>query len=459
AGVLKMLYMTRGLAGLLAATMIVCGASSAALSSVARTSAHALMPVNTAMQAGLQLDGSVAEREAGRALLRRGKAGEALVHLERALQLFKQSGNKLGEASTQDLLGELYDRQGRYDVALQHFQAAHDIYTGISTEEQKQPGVVSVLSAKEGAFNANLMLAKIGGMYYRQGDAEKARAAFSRMSVTKPETNTLKTAQGAQSKVQSKVNKIRGFGARLRGAVSGTPSTSTPGQAADVVTDTVSSVRGPFEAYREAVIYSVYELGMGRVDYLNDQLDSARKHFENVLGASLANLPGIGSRGRTRVFRAAARTSLGDIAFRQSRFADAIKFYAEAAKGAQADERLDLMWPAERGTGRSLWAQAAGEKDATKAAKLREDALAAYRSALATIETIRQGSLRADESRATFLATTDGRTAARPRGHPAGSPRRADRPARIQSRQGTLVPLRGDARRDEYLSPARAGGG
>jgi hypothetical protein len=63
------------------------------------------------------------------------------------------------------------------------------------------------------------------------------------------------------------------------------------------------------------------------------------------------------------------------------------------------------MWPAKRGLGRSLWLQAAQEKD-SNAAKLREQALDAYRDALKTIEAIRAGSLRADESRTTFLATT-----------------------------------------------------
>ena len=77
--------------------------------------------------------------------------------------------------------------------------------------------------------------------------------------------------------------------------------------------------------------------------------------------------------------------------------------FTDAASGAQKDGRLDLMWPAQRGLGRSLWLQAAQEKDA---AKPREQALNAYRDALKTIETIRAGSLRADESRTTFLATT-----------------------------------------------------
>jgi len=80
-----------------------------------------------------------------------------------------------------------------------------------------------------------------------------------------------------------------------------------------------------------------------------------------------------------------------------------VKVFGDAADGAKKDERLDLMWPAQRGLGRSLWLQAAQEKDGTK---MRDQALNAYREALKTIETIRAGSLRADESRTTFLATT-----------------------------------------------------
>jgi CHAT domain-containing protein len=63
------------------------------------------------------------------------------------------------------------------------------------------------------------------------------------------------------------------------------------------------------------------------------------------------------------------------------------------------------MWPAQRGLGRSLWLQAVQEKDPKKSLALRESAVANYRESLSTIETLRQGSLRADESRTTFLAS------------------------------------------------------
>jgi CHAT domain-containing protein len=353
-----------------------------------------------------QASGAFAEREQGRALLRRGKASEALIHLERALKSFQQAGDRPGEAATRDLIGELYERQGRYDIALENYNAAYDIYAALAVGESSQNVIAGALSTQEGTYNANLMLAKIGQMHYRRGNVEAARAAFGRMRVTRPDPDKLKSLENSKSNAEGTVSRAKGWGARIRGAVSGTPSTSTPGQAASVMTGISNDVKGPFNTYRETVIYTTYELGMGRVDYLNQNFESAKKHFQNVLDATVGSLPIVGKLGQTRRYRTAARTSLGDIAFRQARYADAVKLYADASKGARDDGRLDLMWPAQGGTGRSLWYQAASEKDPKKAAKLREDALVAYRQALDTIETVREGSLRADESRTTFLATT-----------------------------------------------------
>src|SRR5215204_4300534 len=124
-----------------------------------------------------QTGGASAEREQGRALLHRGRAAEALVLLERALKAFQQSGDRSGEASTQDLLGELYDRQGRYDLALEHYRAAQDLYAGASPGGRLQtapagriPGVgatasaaagtASALTVEESGYNARLVLSK-----------------------------------------------------------------------------------------------------------------------------------------------------------------------------------------------------------------------------------------------------------------------------------------------------------
>src|SRR5690349_13061705 len=99
---------------------------------------------------------AAAEREEGRNLLRVGKAAPALIHLERALGLFKASGDKSGEASTQDLLGELYERQGRYEVARTHYQAALNIYAASSKagKPPKVPGGGGVARANEAASSA-----------------------------------------------------------------------------------------------------------------------------------------------------------------------------------------------------------------------------------------------------------------------------------------------------------------
>jgi len=56
--------------------------------------------------------------------------------------------------------------------------------------------------------------------------------------------------------------------------------------------------------------------------------------------------------------------------------------------------------------GRSQWAQASQEKDAKKSTKLRESALVNFQDAITTVEALRAGSLRADESRTIFLSTT-----------------------------------------------------
>ncbi|MDT5261179.1 MAG: hypothetical protein QOC61_183 [Acidobacteriota bacterium] len=355
-----------------------------------------------------QAGGAASEREQGRALLHRGRAAESLVHLERALKAFQQSNDRSGEASTQDLLGELYERQGRYDLALEHFRAAHDLYAAGSVGGTLPdapvggiPGVSTVkagasasaaLTTEESGYNAQLMLAKIGQMLYRRGDIAGARATFAQMTVKKPDTS-------AGGKVKRTKGLLGGLGVAL-----GSDNSSV--QVGAPTVGSLLTVKDQLNHYREVVIYATYELGLGRADYQDQQLDSARKHFENVLAATKGDLPLLGKLGQTRRYRAAARTSLGDVAFRQGRYADAAKLYGEALKGARDDKRLDLMWPAQSGTGRSLWRQAANEKDQKKAAKMREDALDSYRQALDTIETIREGSLRADESRTTFLATT-----------------------------------------------------
>src|SRR5207248_11097508 len=85
-------------------------------------------------------------------------------------------------------------------------------------------------------------------------------------------------------------------------------------------------------------------------------------HFQNALDAGNGALPVIAKLGQTRRFRAAARTSLGDVALKEGRYKDAAKLFGDAADGAKDDKRLDLMWPAQRGRARALRRQATQEK-------------------------------------------------------------------------------------------------
>lgn len=326
-----------------------------------------------------QADQAKAALEQGRRLLKRGQADQALGQLEQALKLYQQANDAKGTAIAADALGDLYSRQGQYDVALKHYQTARTSYA----------------SAND-TYNSNLMLAKTGDMYYRSGNINEARSAYSQMSVTKPDTN-------AAAAVQQKASKGRSLFGRARDIASSGPSVSTASNAASVGADVANTIKEEREKYRQFILYAIYETGIGRADYLSNQLDSAKTHFDNALAA--ADSPIYGKFGQSRRWRVAARTSLGDVALGQSRYADAIKLYTAAADGARKDNRPDLMWPAQRGMGRSLWAQAA-QMDAKKGAKSREDAIVAYRNALKTIEAIRAGSLGADEARSTFLGTT-----------------------------------------------------
>ncbi|HEX8098358.1 MAG TPA: tetratricopeptide repeat protein, partial [Pyrinomonadaceae bacterium] len=199
----------------------------------------------------------------GRQLFKRGNAGQALALLEKAEKLFAESGDHKGEAAAHDALGDLYNRQGQYDVALDHYQKAQQSF-----------------SAANESYNANLMLAKIGEMYYRRGQINESSGAYSRMSVQKPAPpNPIGTAQAAQSKV----NKVKGIFGRVRGIATSTPSASTASSAASTGAEITGEATRLRDAYRQFIIYSTYELGMGRVDYFNNQLDSAKKHFENAL--------------------------------------------------------------------------------------------------------------------------------------------------------------------------------
>ncbi|HEX7774139.1 MAG TPA: CHAT domain-containing protein [Pyrinomonadaceae bacterium] len=346
-----------------------------------------------------QSDNAGAALREGRRLLKRGQADKALIQLRNALDLYTAAKNNSGMAAAHNELGDLYMRQGQYPVALEHYQKALDGF--LVSDPRKQavntaavsaiaPAAAPVAAIGDDKYNANLMLAKIGDVNYRLGKTAESRAAYGRMIVKKPE--------GAASKVSRRFGGL----SAIAGSIStGKVNVSAPTSGVTALLE----AKKELDEYRTSIVYSSYELGMGRLAYADNDLEEAKKHFDNALQAAGSSLAGVAKLGQVRRFRAASRTSLGDVLLRQGKFKDASKFYNEAIKGAQEDKRLDLIWPAQRGLGRSLWLQATQEKDAKKALTLRESALTNYRNSLSTIETLREGSLRADESRTTFLAS------------------------------------------------------
>ena len=340
----------------------------------------------------------------GRALLKQGHADQALGLLETAQKLYTQANNFRGIAASEDALGDLFMIQGQYKVALDHYQKAHQAFvTARGKDDTNSAATNSAASLAGGTasaaaqtansladngFNANLMLAKIGDTNYRLGQLSEASTAYSMMNVKTPETPAKKA--GSRFGMPSVLSSITS---------GGKPSVNAPTSAAGGLME----LKKELDDYRVAIVYMTFEVGTGRIAFANNDMETARKHFQNALDAGNGSLAGVANLGQMRRFRTAARTSLGDVALRQGRYKDAMKAFTDAASGAKKDNRLDLMWPAQRGLGRSLWLQAGQD---SKAMKMREDALASYRDALKTIETIRAGSLRADESRSTFLATT-----------------------------------------------------
>lgn len=342
----------------------------------------------------------------GRSLLKQGHADQALPLLDDALKLYTQAKNQRGVAAARDALGDLYLVQGQYKIALDHYRSAYEAFVAASGGDQKTEAAANTVASRAGAtaaaatetaastadngFNANLMLAKIGDTNFRLGELSNAGGAYARMTVKKPETAAAKATR-----------RFGGLGGIIGSVSTGRVEIGAPTSAAIGLLE----AKKELDEYRVAIVYMTYELGMGRVAFANNDIQTARKHFQNALDAGNGALPVIAKLGQTRRFRAAARTSLGDVALKEGRYKDAAKLFGDAADGAKDDKRLDLMWPAQRGRARSLWLQAAQEKD-NKAGKLREDALDSYRDAIKTVETVRAGSLRADESRTTFLATT-----------------------------------------------------
>src|SRR5262249_36882192 len=128
----------------------------------------------------------------GRRLLKRGRTDQALIQLENALNLYTAAKNNGGIAASHNELGDLYLRQGQYQVALDHYQKALE---GFMAGDKQNAAINAAVGLANDRFNANLMLAKIGDVNFRLGKTSEAMAAYSQMVVQKPESAPAKAAR------------------------------------------------------------------------------------------------------------------------------------------------------------------------------------------------------------------------------------------------------------------------
>src|SRR5712691_7153738 len=116
-----------------------------------------------------QTDQAASALQEGRRLLKRGKSDQALSQLQKALNLYTTAKNNHGIAATENELGDLYLRQGEYNVALDHYKHALEGFVGADKKNEQNVAAASLVDSRlananiaDDKFNANLMLAKIG---------------------------------------------------------------------------------------------------------------------------------------------------------------------------------------------------------------------------------------------------------------------------------------------------------
>ena len=161
-----------------------------ALSATASTATTSVSPQQT--------DSAGTALHEGRRLLKRGQADKALVQLRNALNLYTAAKNNSGMAAAHNELGNLYLRQGQYQVALDHYQKALDGFMAPDPKKDAvNAGVASAVAPAaataaagtaaaavgDDKYNANLMLAKMGEVNFRLGKNADAKAAYGRMVV------------------------------------------------------------------------------------------------------------------------------------------------------------------------------------------------------------------------------------------------------------------------------------
>ena len=97
-----------------------------------------------------QTDSASTALHEGRRLLKRGQADKALVQLRNALNLYTAAKNNSGMAAAHNELGNLYLRQGQYQIALDHYQKALDGFLVVDPQKQVNAAAASAVAPVAG---------------------------------------------------------------------------------------------------------------------------------------------------------------------------------------------------------------------------------------------------------------------------------------------------------------------
>ena len=353
-----------------------------------------------------------------------GDTSRVLTELKQLIQQFKDSGDVGHEAEAQRALGDAYANQG--DVFVSTASDCYQQALALFRQAAASGAGSGLNSAATMAFNAQLTLAKLGDLHRRRGQYEEAEGFYNQIAPDKPKIDVFeaqyKARQGismARSKPSSTKNHVEGTARRLGGLFGRKPSLSTVGQGSSEVestkssaTDAVQTVTGVAEDLHRANLllkgYILSDISLGRTAILLGNERAAQERFESALNFATRFPPVFGKSAAAKRFQIVALTDLGDLAFRQKRYADAAKHYEAARIRAAEAHRLDLSWPAAYGVGRTQWALAEAETgtSAKKSSSRRDLALRAYREAISVIEELRGRSIRGDEARQSFAAQT-----------------------------------------------------
>jgi CHAT domain-containing protein len=309
-----------------------------------------------ATNSNLNAQGSAGDKlQQGRNLLAHFKYYAALLPLSEALKSYKGSGDLNGVGVTSDALGDLYQEEGQYEVALGYFQSARQLFVG-----------------NKEMLNASLMNSKIGETFLLLDNIAEAKKVFAQFG-----------SSAFQSPTTTDINRQKTFFAYARSKLGEGRADYLLGQqnAAEAdFKDLLAAASLPTARTQEAARFRIAAAtNLGEVLFRKGDLAAARIRYNEAIQ--------LASRDRRTDLEWAAKAGLGRTLWALSQRAPTTRF-------SSYTHPIDR-----RAAHASLQTQ-------NSAATLRTDAQNAYRDALADIETVVEGSIRGHEARTTFLSTT-----------------------------------------------------